>query len=99
MADSGGMTRRMVLLGGGAALALQGQAAAPEGELIFPVETWHNHSSSVVELPGGDLMVCWFHGSGERTADDVKVLGARKPRGAKEWSAPFELADTPGFPD
>jgi hypothetical protein len=26
-------------------------------------ETWHNHSSSIVELPNGDLLVCWFHGA------------------------------------
>src|SRR5687768_771390 len=35
-------------------------------ELVFPLEHWHNHSSMVVELPDGDLFVCWFHGSGER---------------------------------
>lgn len=67
--------------------------------LIFPMEGWHNHSSMVVELPGGDLLVCWFHGSGERTADDVEVRGARLRRGQTAWSAPFLLADTPGFPD
>ena len=80
-------------------LRAQGSGGPTESELIFPLETWHNHSSSIVELPSGDLMVCWFHGSGERQADDVRILGARKPRGAKSWSAPFELADTPGFPD
>jgi predicted neuraminidase len=68
-------------------------------ELIFPLEHWHNHASMVVELPGGDLITCWFHGSGERTADDVAVLGARLPKGAKAWSAPFVMADTPGYPD
>src|SRR6476620_12343083 len=54
-------------------------AAAPEysGELIFPLESWHNHSSSIVEPPNGDLLVCWFHGSGERTADDVLIRAAR----------------------
>jgi hypothetical protein len=46
-------------------------------ELIFPLEYWHNHGSCIVEAPNGDLIVCWFHGSGERTADDVKVEGAR----------------------
>jgi len=52
-------------------LAVMARGAAPgiSGELIFPLEKWHNHSSSVVELPNGDLLVCWFHGSGERTAD------------------------------
>ena len=68
-------------------------------ELIFPLEHWHNHASMVVELPGGDLLACWFHGSGERTADDVVVRGARLRKGATSWSAPFLLADTPGYPD
>lgn len=68
-------------------------------ELIFPLEHWHNHASMVVDLPGGDLLVCWFHGSGERTADDVVVRGARLRKGSKTWSEPFLLADTPGYPD
>jgi predicted neuraminidase len=68
-------------------------------ELIFPLEHWHNHASMVVELPGGDLFVCWFHGSGERTADDVVVRGARLKKGSRTWSHPFLLADTPGYPD
>jgi predicted neuraminidase len=68
-------------------------------ELIFPLEHWHNHASMIVELPGGDLLVCWFHGSGERTADDVVVRGARLRKGSTSWSAPFLLADTPGYPD
>ncbi len=58
-------------------------------EFVFPLEHWHNHASMVVELPGGDLLVCWFHGSGERTADDVVVRGARLRRGSKAWSEPF----------
>ena len=75
--------------------------AAPEysGELIFSLEKWHNHSSSIVELPNGDLLVCWFHGSGERTADDVLINAARWSHGTGKWSAPFVLADTPGFPE
>ncbi len=68
-------------------------------ELIFPLEKWHNHGSCIVECPNGDLLVCWFHGSGERTADDVKILGARKIKATGRWTAPFEMADTPGFPD
>ena len=46
-------------------------------EILFPLEHWHNHASMIVELPDGDLLTCWFHGSGERTADDVLVPGAR----------------------
>ena len=53
-----------------------------ESELIFPLEHWHNHGSCIVECPNGDLLVCWYHGSGERTADDVLVLGARQTEAA-----------------
>ena len=81
--------------------ALAPALAAPEysSELIFPLEHWHNHSSSIVELPNGDLLVCWFHGSGERTADDVLINAARWNHNTRKWSAPFVLADTPGFPE
>src|SRR5262249_21218986 len=77
------------------------QTDAPflESELIFPLEHWHNHASCIVETPNGDLLVCWFHGSGERTADDVKIEGARLRRGSTNWSARYTLADTPGYPD
>ena len=68
-------------------------------ELIFPSEKWHNHSSSIVELPTGDLFVCWFHGSGERQADDVVIESARLKKGSVVWTDRKILADTPGFPD
>ena len=75
--------------------------AAPElhNELIFPVESWHNHGSCIVETPNKDLLVCWFHGSGERKADDVVILGARRSHETGTWSKPFPMADTPEFPD
>lgn len=81
--------------------AVMGPAAEPQysSELIFPLESWHNHSSSIVETPKGDLLVCWFHGSGERTADDVLIRAARWSRDKKAWSEPFTLADAPGFPE
>lgn len=69
------------------------------GELIFPLEHWHNHGSCIVECPNGDLLVCWFHGSGERKSDDVEILGARRSKSTGAWSKPFPMADTPGFPD
>jgi predicted neuraminidase len=77
------------------------KTAAPflESELIFPLEHWHNHASSIVECPNGDLLVCWFNGSGERRADDVKIEGARKKKGSRTWSERFVMADTPGYPD
>jgi predicted neuraminidase len=76
-------------------------AAEPQhsSEVIFPPESWHNHSSSIVETPKGDLLVCWFHGSGERTADDVIIRGARWSRTKRTWSKPFTMADAPGFPE
>ena len=39
------------------------QSVAPRysAELLFPQESWHNHSSSIVDLPNQDLLVCWFH--------------------------------------
>ncbi len=68
-------------------------------EYIFPSQDLHVHSSSIVELPGGDLIACWFEGSGERTANDVVVKGSRLNKGASDWSRTFILADTPGHPD
>lgn len=68
-------------------------------EFLFPLEARHNHAPGIVECPNGDLLVSWFRGSGERTADDVAVFGARQRKGKGAWSEPFVLADTPGFPD
>jgi len=44
-------------------------------------------------------LVSWFHGSGERQFDDVKIEGARWRKATQTWSTRFDLADTPGFPD
>lgn len=70
-----------------------------EEMLIFPIQEQHAHGSSIVSLPNGDLLAAWFQGSGERTADDVKILGSRLIKGQKTWSEPFEMADTPHLPD
>jgi predicted neuraminidase len=70
-----------------------------ESELIFPLQGKHVHSSCTVECPNGDLLACWFHGSGERSANDVQVQGARLKKGSKEWSPVFQMADTPDLPD
>jgi len=80
----------------GAPVAAQ---AGHEARLIFPLDALHNHGSCVVEAPDGSLLAVWYRGSGERRADDVAILGARLPRGGRQWSAPFPMADTPGFPD
>jgi predicted neuraminidase len=103
------MERRVFLklvAGMGTAMATGGARAAAQAErpflrtqLIFPLHALHNHSSCVVELRNGELLTCWYRGSGERTADDVQVLGSRRPRGARAWSEPFLMADHPEFPD
>jgi predicted neuraminidase len=74
-------------------------ASRAESELLFPPQREHVHSSSVVECPGGDLLVVWYQGSGERTADDVRLNGARLRRGADAWGPAFPMADTPHLPD
>ena len=68
-------------------------------ELIFTPQNEHSHGSSIVALPNGDLLACWFQGSGERNADDVRIMGARLVNGQSKWEKPFVMADTPGLPD
>lgn len=70
-----------------------------QSELIFPLHNQHNHAPGIAELADGELIVSWFRGSGERQADDVAVYGARRPSGQRQWSEPFVMVDTPGFPD
>ena len=67
--------------------------------LIFPVQEKHVHGSSLVSLPNGDFLCVWFYGNGERTSDDVKLMGARLEKGRSSWSEPFLMADTPHLPD
>ena len=82
-------------------VVLCGAAAQPlyEAELIFPAEKFHNHSSTIVETPQGDLLAAWFHGKGERNDDTLVISGARKKKGATTWSAPFLMADNKNLPE
>lgn len=75
------------------------QSPIVESGLIFTPQEKHVHGSTLVALPNGDYLAAWFYGSGEKSADDVKIMGARLRKGEKKWSDPFELADTPGIPD
>ncbi|MFH1266840.1 MAG: exo-alpha-sialidase [Planctomycetota bacterium] len=88
-------TVSLLLLLAGAA----GDAPQYRAELVFPLNPQHNHAPGIVECPGGELIVSWYRGSGERKADDVAVYGARLEKGATQWSDPFLMADRPGFPD
>jgi predicted neuraminidase len=68
-------------------------------QIIFPYQDEHVHGSTLAQLPNGDVIAAWFQGSGERWADDVRIMGARLSKGDTAWSKPFLMADTRGFPD
>lgn len=93
------MNTRIIALTLGLATATIFAEPLHEEELIFPLESLHNHGSCIVETPSGELLVCWFHGSGERKSDDVEILGSKMNRRTGKWTEPFRMADTPGFPD
>lgn len=67
--------------------------------LLFAPQNEHAHGSSLAELPNGDMLAAWFQGSGERKADDVRIMGARLKKGESSWSKPFIMADTYQLPD
>lgn len=88
-----------IFLGGILSSCLAQSPALEKSILIFPLQDKHVHGSSLVQLPNGDFLAVWFQGSGERTADDVKLMGARLEKGKNQWSVPFLMADTPNLPD
>jgi hypothetical protein len=55
----------------------ENRSEAFTSNIIFPYQSEHVHGSTIVELPNGDLLSAWFQGSGERWADDVKIMGSR----------------------
>lgn len=86
-------------LGAGAVSRAADDQVKYEESFVFPFNAKHNHAPGIVECPNGDILVSWYRGSGERSADDVAVYGARKRKGSEGWSEAFLMADTPGFPD
>ncbi|MEN8137649.1 MAG: exo-alpha-sialidase [Bacteroidota bacterium] len=68
-------------------------------QFIFPLQNTYVHASSIVELPNGDLLACWFEGDGERNSNNNRINGARLRKGKKEWSDKFLMADYPDHPD
>ncbi len=73
--------------------------AIVQQEFLFPFQSEHTHGSSIVQLQNGDLLACWFQGNGERSADDVRIMGSRQKKGTNAWATPFLMADTKGIPD
>jgi len=80
-------------------LASSADEAYYAARMVFPLNSKHNHAPGIVECPNGDFLVSWYRGSGERSADDVQVLGARLRDGDEAYGAAFVMADYPGFPD
>lgn len=56
-----------------------------------------HHCSSITEAPNGDLLVTWYGGSYE-SADDQVLFISRRPKGARAWSKPEVLVESPGHP-
>jgi predicted neuraminidase len=56
--------------------------------------TRYKHPASFTELASGDLYLVYYGGSGEY-ADDTAVYGARLVKGARQWTRPVVIADTP----
>lgn len=69
-------------------------------EPVFGPETpgVYKHPASIGELANGDLLLVYYGGSGEYELDTA-VYGARKGKGAGEWTAPSVIADTPMHSD
>jgi predicted neuraminidase len=86
------------------ALVISGKSDMPSfrSELIFEPDSLAAypscHASTIVELPDGELLAAWFAGSREG-ANDVTELGSRLAPGARVWSKPQIIVDTPGKPD
>ena len=91
----------MLLVAASRFLSAAEDASQPilRSEFVFPLHPQHNHAPGIAELADGELIVSWYRGSGERTADDVAVYGSRLKAGRKEWGPEFLMTDTPGFPD
>ncbi len=90
----------LVAVMGAALWLLRPFSAAAGGEVniervIGPeILTRYKHPASIAELTNGDLYIAYYGGSGEYT-DDTAVYGMRLPKGAREWTRPAAIADTP----
>jgi len=57
----------------------------------------YNHTSCIVALPDGALLVAWGAGTRELAIDTAILLARRAPEGT--WDTTQVVADFPGFPD
>ena len=98
------------LIGGFSTSFPRADTALYRERFIFTGERGHVHASSIVETPNGSLLAVWyengppndayyFKGGDEDKSDDVRIAGARLPRGGAAWDAPFVISDTFGLSD
>lgn len=52
------------------------------------------HAPAMLELPGGDLICCWFAGSYEGSAD-VHIICSILPKGSTRWLPPEDISNDP----
>lgn len=67
-------------------------------ELIPTAGDAYSHTSSIVVLPDGGILVAWGSGSRE-LATDTRIVMARRAAGAAAWDSPIVVADKPDFAD
>jgi hypothetical protein len=54
----------------------------------------YKHPATIAEFQNGDLYIAYYSGTGEYE-QDTRCYGMRLAKGAREWSRPEIIADTP----
>ena len=75
-----------------AALPQRGPQVVADEFLYRQADFPECHSASIVETRKGDLVATYFGGTKERNPD-VCIYVSRKPKGARDWTAPQMVAD------
>ncbi len=52
------------------------------------------HAPAMAELENGDLVMCWFAGTYEGSAD-IRIICSRLPRGTDQWTSPVDISGDP----
>jgi len=91
--------------------AVSAQALYKATYIFDPEEESHGHvhASCIVECPNGDLRAVWYengkplpppyYSENRDKSDDVRIGGARKPKGTDAWGKPFVMSDSFGLSD
>jgi len=79
-----------------AANAVDTYPRLPYKELIFiPGTLPSSHAPSIVSLPDGELFTVWY--AATSSSSHAAIWGSRRLPGAKEWTTPYIIQETPGF--